>query len=279
MAKIDVAQVAELMKKHKIPPEQLREMVAEMNQLTAPAADEDIKPPAPKKQFVIVLSDPTGKLAKQDLTGWVVTIPEAASPHSTTDRIFKGAYDFNASKRGRLLPVKSVGEALESVTPRYFKESEIWVRTKTPVAVVITDNVLPKDEFRMEKVDRRRKLDEVPEVGCERVTIRHEGETKFDSAAAEGEAQAPEKDSLIPQAVDVLKSTRRASTSMLQRRLRIGYNRAARLMEGLQKLGVVGPENGSEPREILVNLDTYQIPEPVPDTSPPGSPDAVAVSA
>ena len=61
---------------------------------------------------------------------------------------------------------------------------------------------------------------------------------------------------LYQQAIDVLKSTRRASTSMLQRRLRIGYNRAARIMEVMEEKGVVGPENGSSPREILVDLDT-----------------------
>jgi len=38
--------------------------------------------------------------------------------------------------------------------------------------------------------------------------------------------------------------------------LRIGYNRAARLMESLEDRGIVGPENGSSPREILVDLDT-----------------------
>jgi S-DNA-T family DNA segregation ATPase FtsK/SpoIIIE len=61
---------------------------------------------------------------------------------------------------------------------------------------------------------------------------------------------------LYQQAIDVLKSTRRASTSMLQRRLRIGYNRAARIMEIMEEKGVVGPENGSSPREILVDLDS-----------------------
>jgi hypothetical protein len=159
MAKIEVNQVAEILKKHKLEPSVLREIVEEMNEITAPAADEDIKPPAPKKQFVIVLSDPTGKLPKQDLTGWVVQIPENASPYSTTDRIFKGAYDFNASKKGRLLPAKSVAEALESASAKYFRESELWVKTKMPVGVVVTDNVLPKDEFKTEKVDRRRKLE------------------------------------------------------------------------------------------------------------------------
>ncbi len=64
---------------------------------------------------------------------------------------------------------------------------------------------------------------------------------------------------LFRQALDVLKSTRRASTSMIQRRLRIGYNRAARIMDLMEEKGVVGPENGSSPREILVDLDTFQL--------------------
>jgi len=157
MAKIEVSQVAEILKKHKLEPELLREIVEAMNEVTQPAADEDIKPPPPKKQFVILLSDPEGKLPEKDLVGWVVQIPENASPFSTPDRIFKGAYDFNASKRGRMLPVKSVGEALESASAKYFKDSELWVKTKLPVAVVKTDNVLPKDEFKVEKVDRRKK--------------------------------------------------------------------------------------------------------------------------
>ncbi|HAV14354.1 MAG TPA: cell division protein FtsK [Opitutae bacterium] len=71
--------------------------------------------------------------------------------------------------------------------------------------------------------------------------------------AGTGEEEA---DELLPNAIDVLRSTKRASTSMLQRRLRIGYNRAARLMEELEDRGIVGPENGSSPREIMVDLDT-----------------------
>ncbi len=63
---------------------------------------------------------------------------------------------------------------------------------------------------------------------------------------------------LFQQALDVLRSTKRASTSMIQRRLRIGYNRAARIMDVMEDKGIVGPENGSSPREILVDLDTYE---------------------
>ncbi len=61
---------------------------------------------------------------------------------------------------------------------------------------------------------------------------------------------------LFQQALQVLKSSKRASTSNIQRRLRIGYNRAARIMDLMEDKGIVGPENGSSPREILVDLDS-----------------------
>ena len=74
-----------------------------------------------------------------------------------------------------------------------------------------------------------------------------------DDDVADGELG--DDDELYRQAIDVLKNSRRASTSMLQRRLRIGYNRAARIMEIMEDKGIVGPENGSNPREILADLD------------------------
>ena len=76
-----------------------------------------------------------------------------------------------------------------------------------------------------------------------------------DDGAMGDDGGATDGDELLPGAIDVLRSTKRASTSMLQRRLRIGYNRAARLMEELEERGIVGPENGSSPREIMVDLD------------------------
>jgi S-DNA-T family DNA segregation ATPase FtsK/SpoIIIE len=75
-----------------------------------------------------------------------------------------------------------------------------------------------------------------------------------DEEADDGDGGSDEE--LYARAVDVLKATRRASTSMLQRRLRIGYNRAARIMEMMEDKGIVGPENGSSPREILGDLDS-----------------------
>jgi S-DNA-T family DNA segregation ATPase FtsK/SpoIIIE len=88
-------------------------------------------------------------------------------------------------------------------------------------------------------------------------------QAQIDRAAKEADDEDGDEDEdlgddgeLYAQALDVLKSTKRASTSMLQRRLRIGYNRAARIMEVMEEKGIVGPENGSSPREILVDLDT-----------------------
>jgi len=75
-----------------------------------------------------------------------------------------------------------------------------------------------------------------------------------------GEAEAPAEegdadDVMMPNALEVIRMTRRASTTMLQRRLGIGYTRAARLMDTLEARGVVGPQVGSGTREILVDLD------------------------
>jgi len=60
---------------------------------------------------------------------------------------------------------------------------------------------------------------------------------------------------LVQQALVIIRETRRASTSSLQRRLRIGYTRAARIMDILEERGILGPPRGAEPREILVDLD------------------------
>ena len=64
-----------------------------------------------------------------------------------------------------------------------------------------------------------------------------------------------EDDDIVEQAIEVIRQTKRASTSSLQRRLRIGYTRAARVMDLLEERGIVGPPDGAGPREILIDLD------------------------
>lgn len=71
--------------------------------------------------------------------------------------------------------------------------------------------------------------------------------------SAEGE---PDGDALVEQAVKIVRASQRASTSLIQRRLRIGYPRAARLMDELEELGVVGPsQGGGREREVLLPPD------------------------
>ena len=62
-----------------------------------------------------------------------------------------------------------------------------------------------------------------------------------------------EDEDLISKAIDLIKSTNKASTSFLQRNFQIGYNKAARIMEALEQRGVVSPPNHAGKREILIN--------------------------
>jgi S-DNA-T family DNA segregation ATPase FtsK/SpoIIIE len=66
------------------------------------------------------------------------------------------------------------------------------------------------------------------------------------------EDDAAEKDSMYDEAVRVVADTRRCSTSWLQRKLGLGYNRAARIVEMMERQGVVGPANGAKDREVLI---------------------------
>jgi S-DNA-T family DNA segregation ATPase FtsK/SpoIIIE len=74
--------------------------------------------------------------------------------------------------------------------------------------------------------------------------------------AALADAEPSEEDEeLVEQCIEVIRQSNRASVSVLQRRLRIGYTRAARIMDLLEERGIVGPNKGAEPREILIDLD------------------------
>lgn len=65
-------------------------------------------------------------------------------------------------------------------------------------------------------------------------------------------------DDLLPQAVDVIFETKQASVSMLQRRLKLGYARAARIVDQMEEIGVVGPFEGSKPRQVLITRQQWQ---------------------
>ena len=91
------------------------------------------------------------------------------------------------------------------------------------------------------------------------------------------ETPGEEWDELLPAAVDVILETGQASVSMLQRRLKLGYSRAARLVDQMEERGIVGPFEGSKPRQLLIDKAKWQemqmqnAPAPEPEIDRSGS--------
>jgi S-DNA-T family DNA segregation ATPase FtsK/SpoIIIE len=83
-------------------------------------------------------------------------------------------------------------------------------------------------------------------------TAMHE---KLQSASAPEEEVTAEDEELVEKCIEIIRQEKRASTSLLQRRLRLGYTRAARIVDILEQRGILGPGEGAKPREILVDLD------------------------
>jgi len=103
------------------------------------------------------------------------------------------------------------------------------------------------------------------EINCIVEFIAKQGKPNYDleihrqlsqpAASFENETGIDEDEDLIQQCIEVIRSEQKASVSLLQRRLRLGYTRAARIMDELESRGIVGPGKGAEPRDILIDLD------------------------
>ncbi|APB71412.1 DNA translocase FtsK [Paenibacillus polymyxa] len=93
--------------------------------------------------------------------------------------------------------------------------------------------------------------------------VREQGEAQYDETLVpeveEVSGDADEMlDELYDQAVNIILEAKQASVSLLQRRMRIGYTRAARLIDSMEARGVIGPYEGSKPREVLISMEQYQ---------------------
>ena len=78
------------------------------------------------------------------------------------------------------------------------------------------------------------------------------------SGSTAAETDGSDGDEMLPAAVDVILETGQASVSMLQRRLKLGYARAARIMDKMEERGIVGPFEGSKPRQLLITREQWQ---------------------
>lgn len=83
----------------------------------------------------------------------------------------------------------------------------------------------------------------------------HQQLSKPSASFGAEESGCGEDEAMIEQCVEVIRSEQKASVSLLQRRLKLGYGRAARIMDELENRGIVGPSKGAEPRDILIDLD------------------------
>jgi S-DNA-T family DNA segregation ATPase FtsK/SpoIIIE len=78
---------------------------------------------------------------------------------------------------------------------------------------------------------------------------------KLQLSTAPADDVTEEDEELVEKCLEIIRQEKRASTSLLQRRLRLGYTRAARIVDILEQRGILGPGEGAKPREILVDLD------------------------
>ena len=86
-------------------------------------------------------------------------------------------------------------------------------------------------------------------------------ESAKDQGNAGGEVNSPEEeydDPLYDEIVEFVITSGKASASLLQRRFKLGYNRAARIIDLLEERGIIGPQNGSKPREVLVKMEQQE---------------------
>ena len=145
MAKIDVEKLKHILHRNESDIQKINDILNDIaTELQIEQAEKEARPPAVKKQFITLIADNDGQLLDQDFASWVLQIPEEANPQAVIDKIHQSAYTYNATPKGRRLPVKSMGETLESVSAKIFKENEVWVKTKIPVLAVGCKNQLPQ---------------------------------------------------------------------------------------------------------------------------------------
>ncbi len=94
--------------------------------------------------------------------------------------------------------------------------------------------------------------------------VRGQGQAEYDESLVpevDDEVQETEEvlDELYDQAVQIVLEAKQASVSLLQRRMRVGYTRAARLIDSMEARGIVGPYEGSKPREVLMSIEQYKM--------------------
>ena len=145
MAKIDIDKLKQILHRNESDIQKITDILNEINlELQIEKEERDARPPLVKKQYITLIADSEGILQGRDLATWVLQIPEEDNPHRILEKIHQSAHNYNSSPKGRRLPVRSLGETLEVVSAKIFKENQVWVKTKIPVLAISCNNQLPK---------------------------------------------------------------------------------------------------------------------------------------
>ncbi|MDR1497576.1 MAG: hypothetical protein LBS59_04090 [Puniceicoccales bacterium] len=133
-----------VLKQNKIDARLIKSIIEELKERQEAAKEDKI--PAVKKQYISIISDPEGKFEDENLTGWVVQIPEDESPYEAPEKLLRAAYEYNATKKGRKIPALTIGEVCESVPAAILKEQNIWVKTKGAITFLSIANQVPVEK-------------------------------------------------------------------------------------------------------------------------------------
>jgi phage FluMu gp28-like protein len=143
MAKVDIDLVKMVIARRKeidvnVKAAVIEDIIEEMNLQT----EDKEKPPQQKKQFVVYTKEGCAKLLAEakDSTGWLLQILEEESPASCDQKIANVMNAFNATPKGRRMPIKTLGDAFEYIPAKFFKEETMWVKTKRPIWINVSSN-------------------------------------------------------------------------------------------------------------------------------------------
>src|SRR6185437_8335582 len=101
-------------------------------------------------------------------------------------------------------------------------------------------------------------IEEAGDVEPDILQVIREREAQETGSAGAETGEAMDRDKLFRDAAEVVIQHQQGSTSLLQRRLKIGYGRAARIIDQLNAAGVLGPPDGPKPRDVLIGLDQLE---------------------
>lgn len=156
MPKIDVESLKFILQRNEPDIRKIAGIMQEIElELKAEEEEKANRPPPVRKQNVIMISQPDGGFFKkvennfyqpvEDIVGWIAQIPEDDDLATAPGRVHSAAYEFNTTPKGIRMPVESVGEACEIIPAKFFKEQDIWVKSKTPLLVLRVENKIPTE--------------------------------------------------------------------------------------------------------------------------------------